>query len=54
VLKGQKENGPAGGLFLAPPAPLCGYSGDMSDKLTEIMAHKRREVAPLLRPVFAD
>ena len=24
------------------------------DKLTEIMAHKRREVAPLLRPVFAD
>jgi indole-3-glycerol phosphate synthase len=26
----------------------------MSDKLTEIMAHKRREVAPLLRPVFAD
>jgi indole-3-glycerol phosphate synthase len=26
----------------------------MSDKLTEIMAHKRREIAPLLRPVFAD
>ena len=24
------------------------------DKLTEIMAHKRHEVAPLLRPVFAD
>jgi len=24
------------------------------DKLTEIMAHKRREVAPLLRPVFPD
>lgn len=24
------------------------------DKLTEIMAHKRREVAPLIRPVFAD
>ncbi|HEY8993281.1 MAG TPA: indole-3-glycerol phosphate synthase TrpC [Lacunisphaera sp.] len=24
------------------------------DKLTEIMAHKRREVAPLLRPVFAS
>jgi indole-3-glycerol phosphate synthase len=24
------------------------------DKLTEIMAHKRREVAPLLRPVFAE
>ena len=24
------------------------------DKLTEIMAHKRREIAPLLRPVFAD
>ncbi len=26
----------------------------MADKLTEIMAHKRREVASLLRPVFAD
>ncbi len=26
----------------------------MSDKLTEIMAHKRREVAPLLRPVYAE
>ena len=26
----------------------------MPDKLTEIMAHKRREIAPLLRPVFAD
>jgi indole-3-glycerol phosphate synthase len=26
----------------------------MSDKLTEIMAHKRREIAPLLRPVFPD
>jgi len=25
----------------------------MSDKLTEIMTHKRREIAPLLRPVFA-
>jgi indole-3-glycerol phosphate synthase len=25
----------------------------MPDKLTEIMAHKRREVAPLLRPVYA-
>ena len=24
------------------------------DKLTEIMTHKRREIAPLLRPVFAD
>jgi indole-3-glycerol phosphate synthase len=24
------------------------------DKLTEIMAHKRREIAPLLRPVFPD
>ncbi|MDD3180472.1 MAG: indole-3-glycerol phosphate synthase TrpC [Opitutaceae bacterium] len=24
------------------------------DKLTEIMANKRREIAPLLRPVFAD
>jgi indole-3-glycerol phosphate synthase len=24
------------------------------DKLIEIMAHKRREVAPLLRPVYAD
>lgn len=24
------------------------------DKLTEIMAHKRREIAPLLRPVYAD
>jgi indole-3-glycerol phosphate synthase len=24
------------------------------DKLTEIMAHKRREVAPLLRPVYPD
>jgi indole-3-glycerol phosphate synthase len=24
------------------------------DKLTEIMAHKRREIAPLVRPVFAD
>jgi len=24
------------------------------DKLTEIMAHKRREIAPRLRPVFAD
>jgi len=24
------------------------------DKLTEIMAHKRREIAPLLRPVFTD
>jgi len=24
------------------------------DKLTEIMAHKRHEIAPLLRPVFAD
>jgi len=24
------------------------------DKLTEIMAHKRREIAPLLRPVFMD
>ncbi len=24
------------------------------DKLTEIMAHKRREIAPLLRPVFAE
>lgn len=24
------------------------------DKLTEIMAHKRREIAPLLRPVFSD
>ena len=23
----------------------------MSDKLTEIMAHKRQEIAPLLRPV---
>ena len=26
----------------------------MADKLTEIMAHKRHEIAPLLRPVFAD
>ncbi|HEX2860759.1 MAG TPA: indole-3-glycerol phosphate synthase TrpC [Lacunisphaera sp.] len=26
----------------------------MSDKLTEIMAHKRREIAPLVRPVFAS
>jgi indole-3-glycerol phosphate synthase len=26
----------------------------MSDKLTEIMAHKRREIAPLLRPVFPE
>ncbi len=26
----------------------------MSDKLTEIMAHKRREIAPVLRPVFPD
>jgi indole-3-glycerol phosphate synthase len=24
------------------------------DKLTEIMAHKRHEIAPLVRPVFAD
>ena len=24
------------------------------DKLTEIMAHKRREIAPLLRPVFPE
>ena len=24
------------------------------DKLTEIMAHKRHEISPLLRPVFAD
>ena len=24
------------------------------DKLTEIMAHKRREIAPLLRPVFTE
>lgn len=24
------------------------------DKLTEIMTHKRREIAPLLRPVFTD
>jgi indole-3-glycerol phosphate synthase len=24
------------------------------DKLTEIMIHKRREIAPLLRPLFAD
>ncbi|MDB6165470.1 MAG: Indole-3-glycerol-phosphate synthase [Lacunisphaera sp.] len=24
------------------------------DKLTEIMAHKRREIAPLVRPVFVD
>ena len=24
------------------------------DKLTEIMAHKRREIAPLLRPVFVE
>ncbi|MDI1319804.1 MAG: indole-3-glycerol phosphate synthase, partial [bacterium] len=24
------------------------------DKLTEIMVHKRHEIAPLLRPVFAD
>ena len=24
------------------------------DKLTEIMAHKRHEIAPLLRPVFPD
>lgn len=24
------------------------------DKLTEIMAHKRREIAPVLRPVFPD
>ena len=24
------------------------------DKLTEIMTHKRREIAPLVRPVFAD
>jgi indole-3-glycerol phosphate synthase len=26
----------------------------MADKLTEIMAHKRREIAPLLRPVFPE
>lgn len=26
----------------------------MSDQLTEIMAHKRREIAPLLRPVFPE
>lgn len=24
------------------------------DKLTEIMAHKRREIAPLMRPIFPD
>ena len=24
------------------------------DKLTEIMIHKRREIAPLLRPVFTE
>ena len=24
------------------------------DKLSEIMAHKRREIAPLLRPVFPE
>lgn len=26
----------------------------MSDKLSEIMAHKRREIAPLVRPVFEE
>lgn len=33
----------------------CIPSSDLfMDKLTEIMAHKRREIAPLCRPVFPD
>jgi indole-3-glycerol phosphate synthase len=38
-------------LFLAPFAPLCGYLPSMSDKLTEIMVHKRNEIASRIRPV---
>ena len=37
------------------PLPLfAAMQGLMSDKLTEIMAHKRREIAPLLRPVLPE
>lgn len=38
-------------MNLAPPWPVVRLWPGMSDKLTEIMAHKRREIAPLLRPV---
>ena len=39
-------------FFLSPPIPcsLTSISSQM-DKLIEIMAHKRREIAPLIRPV---
>jgi indole-3-glycerol phosphate synthase len=49
--KAQKENTDC---FLRLSRLFAAMSGFMSDKLTEIMAHKRREIAPLLRPVFPD
>jgi indole-3-glycerol phosphate synthase len=51
--KAQKENPKSRRLFLAPCVPLCGYL-PMSDKLTEIMAHKRVEIAPQVRPVSLE
>jgi indole-3-glycerol phosphate synthase len=44
-------------LGLAPEARLCGHEPSffrMSDKLTEIMAHKRLEVAARARPVTPE
>ena len=39
---------------LPRPWPILSASITCMDKLTEIMAHKRREIARLLRPVFPE
>lgn len=41
-------------MILAPGRGVVRLWPGMSDKLTEIMTHKRREIAPLLRPVFPE
>jgi indole-3-glycerol phosphate synthase len=43
-------------LVVELPRPWAILSATITcmDKLTEIMAHKRREIAPLLRPVFTE
>lgn len=49
----KRETRNAAECFLRPPRLFAAISG-MSDKLTEIMAHKRVEIAPLVRTVSLE
>ncbi len=51
----REIHGKKAGVFTFPCEPACVVWGFITmDKLTEIMAHKRAEIAPLLRPVPAE